>query len=926
VKRIQLSIDGHAVRVPVGATVLDAIQQAGIFIPTLCHDPHLKPYGACRLCIVQIKGLRGLPTSCTTPAENGMEVVTHTEEIGSIRRTIVEMAIANHPEDCLTCHKSEDCELLKVARYLGVEKTSVARLRRTDRDLPIDTSNPAFDFDPNKCILCGKCVRVCDEIQGVGAIDFADRGFHTRISTFAGRPWADSICQTCGECVERCPTGALIPKHIVTPEREVKTLCPFCGVGCTIQVGVRGNTVVRARGDLDSPVNEGGLCVKGRYGLDFVNHPDRLIRPLIRREGVPRSIAAGAVPDVSEVFREAEWDEALDRVAEGLKRILETAGPDALGVLSSAKCTNEENYLVQKFARAAIGTNNVDHCARLCHSSTVVAALAAFGDGAMSNSISDIAQADALLVIGSNTTECHPVIARRIKQNVRRNGARLIVADPRATELVQDAELHLGHRPGTDVALLNGIMHHILVSGWQDDDFIKKRCDNFDEFSDSLRPYTPDSVEAITGVSAETICRAAEILGRAPTAVVIYGMGITQHTTGTDNVKAIANLLMLTGNMGREGTGFSPLRGQNNVQGACDMGALPNVYPGYQKVIDPEMQQKFSAAWKADLDDHIGMPLTDMVMAVEKGTLLGMYIMGENPLMSEPDLDHARHIFGKLRFLAVQDIFPTETAIMADVILPAAAFTEKSGSFTNTERRVQLLRQVLPPPGEARQDWQILCDIAGRLGYPMAYASSQDIMTEIAQLAPIYGGMSHARLRNRPGGLQWPCWDKNHPGTGRLHETRFTAGRGKFHAVEYRPPAEGPSEDFPLVLTTGRILEHFHTGSMTRRSRVLETLEPESHVDICPEDAAALGVETGEPIRLSSPRGEIETRVRTDRRVKSGTAFMAFHWNEAPANMLTNPALDPQSKIPEFKVASARAERKLHKSVMKTPKIPPTKH
>ena len=767
---------------------------------------------------------------------------------------------------------------------------------------------------------------MCDEIQGVGAIDFADRGFHTRISTFAGRPWSDSICQTCGECVERCPTGALIPKHIVAPEREVKTLCPFCGVGCTIQVGVRGNTLVRARGDLNSPVNQGGLCVKGRFGLDFVNHPDRLTRPLIRKDGVPKSIAANAVAEVSEVFREADWEEALDRVAAGLNRIRETAGPDALGVLSSAKCTNEENYLVQKFARAAIGTNNVDHCARLCHSSTVVAALAAFGDGAMSNSISDIAQAEALLVIGSNTTECHPVIARRIKQNVRRKGARLIVADPRATELVQDAELHLGHRPGTDVALLNGIMHHILANGWQDDEFISERCDDFNEFSASLTPYTPDTVEAITGVPAEAICRAAEILGRAPTAVVIYGMGITQHTTGTDNVKTIANLLMLTGNMGRKGTGFSPLRGQNNVQGACDMGALPNVYPGYQKVIDPKMQKKFSAAWNADLDDRIGMPLTEMVLAAEKGKLLGMYIMGENPLMSEPDLDHARHIFSRLQFLAVQDIFPTETAMMADVVLPAAAFSEKSGSFTNTERRVQLLRQVLSPPGEARQDWQIICEIADRLDYSMAYTSSQEIMDEIARLAPIYGGISHARLRKRAGGLQWPCWDKTHPGTERLHEIQFTCGRGKFHAVEYRPPAEGPSEEYPLVLTTGRILEHFHTGSMSRRSRVLEALEPESHVDISPEDAAALGVEAGDLIRLSSPRGEIETKVQPDRRVKSGTAFMAFHWNEAPANVLTNPAVDPQSKIPEFKVASAKAERKFQKVATKMPRPHPKKH
>ena len=908
-KHIRLTIDDRSVKVPQGATVLEAAQQAGIYIPTLCHDPHLKPFGACRLCIVQIGDLRGFPTACTTPAQDGMVVVTDTEQIAQVRRTIVEMAIANHPEDCLTCHKSEECELLKMSRYLDVQKESLARLRRSDQILPIDTSNPAFDFDPNKCILCGKCVRVCDEIQGLGAIDFTERGYQTRISTFANRPWAESVCQTCGECVERCPTGALVPKNLVIPQKEVKTLCPFCGVGCTIQVGVRGGALVRARGDIDNPVNQGGLCVKGRFGLDFVNHPDRLTRPLIRKKGVRKSIYATEVGDIQEVFREAEWDEALDVVAAELINIREKDGPNALGVLSSAKCTNEENYLVQKFARAVIGTNNVDHCARLCHSSTVVAALAAFGDGAMSNSITDIAQASTILVIGSNTTECHPIIGRRIKQNVRLNGAKLIVADPRATELTRDAVLHLNHRPGTDVALLNGIMLEIVAKSWHDKKFIADRCENFEAFSASLEPYTPEYVEGITGVSASNIRKAAEILGRSPAAVVIYGMGITQHTTGTDNVKSIANLLMLTGNMGRKGTGFSPLRGQNNVQGACDMGALPNVYPGYQKVIDPVAQAKFSQAWKVALDDQIGLSLTDMVRAADQGQLLGMYIMGENPLMSEPDLDHARQTFKNLKFLAVQDIFLTETALMADVILPTASFAEKDGTFTNTERRVQMLRQVLAPPGDARQDWQIISDIASRMGYPMAYGSSRDIMAEIASVAPIYGGISHDRLLKRAGGLQWPCWDSKHPGTTRLHVKQFTRGKGRFHVVEYQPPAEAPTEEFPMVLTTGRVLEHFHTGSMSRRSQVLETLEPESHLDISPEDSDSMGLDEGDTVLVRSRRGEIVTKVHADRRIQNGMAFMAFHWKEAPANVLTNPAIDPVSKIPEFKVASVKTER-----------------
>ncbi len=519
-----------------------------------------------------------------------------------------------------------------------------------------------------------------------------------------------------------------------------------------------------------------------------------------------------------------------------------------------------------------------------------------------------VTRAESILVIGSNTTECHPIIARRIKRNVRENGARLIVADPRATELTQAAALHLNHRPGTDVALLNGLMHEIIAGRWHDEEFIRQRCEDFESFKDSLEPYTSETVESITGVSAEKTRRAAEIFGRATTAVAVYGMGITQHTTGVDNVKSIANLLMLTGNMGREGTGFSPLRGQNNVQGACDMGALPNVYPGYQKVGDPTAQAKFSKAWGVELNGNPGLPLTVMVAAADRQELRGMYIMGENPLMSEPDLDHARHALSKLQFLAVQDIFLTETALLADVILPAASFAEKDGTFTNTERRVQLLRKALPPPGNARQDWQVIADIATRLGYSMQYESSAAIMKEIAELTPIYGGMLHSRL-GRTGGLQWPCWDDTHAGTPRLHVGRFTRGKGKFHAVPYRPPAEEPSEEYPMVLTTGRVLEHFHTGSMSRRSRVLETLEPESHVDISPDDAAQMGVEEGDLLRVRSRRGEILTKARKDRRVPSGLAFMAFHWREAPANVLTNPAVDSTAKIPEYKVASVKVTR-----------------
>jgi len=900
---ITLTIDGQTVSVVPGATVLEAIQEAGIYVPTLCHDPDLTPHGACRLCIVQIQGIRGLPTACTTPARDGMVVWTETEEIQGIRRSIVEMAIADHPDDCLVCDKSQQCRLLAVARYVGVDKDTLHRLRRRSADRAVDRSNPAYDFDPNKCILCGICVRTCQEIQGLGAIDFAYRGYRTQIHPFGAKPLAESSCVTCGECVDRCPTGALTPKVSILPQKEVRTICPYCGVGCTIDLGIRGRRVVRVRGVREGGVNKGGLCVKGRYGLDFINHPDRLTQPLIRKETVPKS----TIPENPlEAFRNADWEEALERVSHALASTIDRHGSNAIGVLSSAKCTNEDNYVIQKFARAVLGTNNVDHCARLCHASTVIGAMAAFGSGAMSNSISDIDKADLLFVIGSNTTDCHPIIGRRIKHAVRSNAANLIVADPRFIELGEWATVRLHHKPGTDVALLNGIMHQILADNRYDHAFVRDRCENFEAFRESLADCPPEKMADITGVPADGIRHAAALFEIAERAIIFYGMGITQHTTGTDNVLAVANLLMLTGNIGREGTGFSPLRGQNNVQGACDLGALPNVYPGYQSVTDSEARAKFERAWGRKLDDTPGLALTEMFSAAQTGRIRAMFIMGENPMLSEPDLRHAREAMAKLDFLAVQDLFLTETAQMADVVLPASSFAEKDGTFTNTERRVQRVRKAVDPPGEARVDWKTIAEIAARMGSPFAYDTSADIMAEIAALTPIYGGITYDRLE-KGDGLQWPCLNTAHPGTPFLHKDRFTRGRGKFHAVRFKPPAEQPSAGFPLVLTTGRILEHWHTGSMSHRSGVLEALVPESSVELSPADAARLGIREGDVITLSSRRGKVQTRAKETLRVGPGLAFMAFHWGNAPANVLTNAALDPVAKIPEFKVSSAKA-------------------
>ena len=900
---IALTIDGKAVEALKGATVLEAAREAGIYIPTLCYDPDLNPYGACRLCVVEIEGMRGLPTSCTTPVTEGMVVHTETSRVNQSRRSTMELIMANHHGDCLTCARNQNCELQKVARYLDIDQEHFDRLRKGTQVLPIDRSHPAFERDLNKCILCGRCVRACHEIAGVGAIGLAFRGYDTKVATSGDKPILESICESCGECLSRCPTGALTPKHEKQATREVKTICPYCGVGCSLYLGIRGNEVVSVRGDEESPVNKGGLCVKGRFGFDFVNHPERLSRPMIRNKGRGKDTKVNG--NFREVFREATWDEALELVAQKLSKAKEKHGADSIGVLSSAKFTNEENYLVQKFARAVIGTNNIDHCARLCHASTVVGAIAAFGDGAMSNSIADFAKADLLFIIGSNTTECHPIIGRFVRQGVKFGGTKLIVADPRSIELSSLADLHLPHKPGSDVALLNAMMNVIISEGLHDSKFVEERTEGFEDLAETVKKYTPEMAEDITGVARGDIIEAARLFAGAERAAILYGMGITQHTTGTDNVKSVANLLMLTGNMGREGTGFSPLRGQNNVQGACDMGALPNVYPGYQKVDNPDVKLKFEEAWDCSLSDKPGLPVTEMMEAIHQGKIRAMYVVGENPLMSEPSLEHARQAMEQLEFLVVQDIFPTDTAFMADVILPAAAFAEKDGTFTNTERRVQRLRKALDPPGEAKPDWEIVSALADKMGYPFDYHSSDEIMEEIASIAPIYGGVHHDRLDGY--GLQWPCRDRSHEGTPMLHRGQFTRGRGKFHAVEYRPPAETVSKGFPLILTTGRVLEHWHTGSMSRRSGVLDKLLPVGKVDIHPTDALSLGIVDGDLVMLSSERGKIETEVRVTEKTSPGLAFMAFHWTESPANMLTNSALDPQAKIPEFKVSAVKA-------------------
>ena len=896
-KKVSLTIDGKQVVVDEGTSVLMAAIANGSYIPTLCYSPELAPYGGCRMCIVEIDGMRGLPTACTTPAAEGMVVRTDTKEVNDARRMVCELLIADHPDDCLTCSSNQRCELQKVAAYLGV---SQVRLEKTVREPIVDDSNPFFTRDLSKCILCGLCTRTCQELREVGAIEIAGRGYESRIAPFGDAPIAQSTCESCGACVDVCPVGALSAKaETLPPIREVRTTCPYCGCGCGLVLGVRGERIVRVRGEAGHPASRGGLCVKGRFGLDFVSAPDRLTAPLVKRSGR---------------FEETSWDEALDLVAGKLMEIKSRCGADALAALSSAKCTNEENYVMQKFVRAAVGTNNVDHCARLCHASTVAGLARAFGSGAMTNSIDEFEAADCIFVTGSNTTEAHPIIALRIKAAVRRNGANLILADPRRIDLARFAAIHMRQRSGSDVALLNAMIHVIIAEGLLNEAFIAERTEGFEALRECVADCTPESAAPITGVSPDLIRAAARMYASAQSASIVYSMGITQHTTGTDNVLALANLAMLTGNMGRPSTGVNPLRGQNNVQGACDLGALPNVYPGYQKVDDPEMQRKFEKAWGVALSPEPGLTVVEIINAAAEGAVKGLFIMGENPMISDPNINHVREGLEKLEFLCVQDIFLTETAELADVVLPAASFAEKDGSFTNTERRVQRVRKVLPPPGEARQDWEILCELARRMGYSMRYGHPSEIMDEIASVTPIYGGISFDRINQK--GLQWPCPDEKHPGTVFLHEGQFKRGRGKFHPTPFRAADELPDEEYPYTLTTGRLLYHFHTGTLSRRTKGLEEIAPPAPFEINPEDAAREGIEDGDLVGLATRRGAVEARAVVTTRSPAGTIFMPFHYREAPANMLTNDALDPIAKIPELKVCAVRLQ-KVNKAAMK---------
>jgi formate dehydrogenase alpha subunit len=888
-------INGTAYPFSSGETILHVAQRNGIDIPTICHLEGVAPTGACRICVVEAEGARNLLPSCATPAAPHMVVETESDRVVRSRKINIELLLASGNHNCLTCEANGNCRLQELAYRYRVE---TVRFPESPVRYPIEAENAFIIRDFSRCILCGRCVQACNEVQVNNAISFGYRGAASKIVAKGDLPYHQSDCVFCGECVQACPVGALIEKQSrfrarQWEEERVQTTCPYCGVGCQIYVHRRDSRIIRITGVEGASPNFGSLCVKGRFGYDFITDTDRLTTPLIKENGT---------------FREASWNEALSLVAEKLSDIKKKHGPDSIGVFSSAKITNEENYLAQKFARAVIGTNNVDHCARLCHASTVAGLVASFGSGAMTNPIADIGDSDLILVTGSNTTEAHPVISSAIKRAIESGSAKLIVVDPRRIDLTAFATLWLRQNLGTDVAWVNGMMHVIIKEGLHDRNYIEDRTEGFEELTKTVERYTPEYVQEITGIPSDELIKAARMYGQAASASIFFAMGITQHRTGTDNVKSLANLAMLCGNVGIAGGGVNPLRGQNNVQGACDLGALPNVFSGYQPVGDSIIRERMEKAWRVNgLPGSPGLGITEMVEGAGEGTIKALYVIGENPLVSDPDLNHAEKAFLELEFLVVQDIFLSDTAKLAHVVLPSASFAEKEGTFTNTERKVQRVRKVVDPPGAARPDWDIIGELSSRMGYPMDYTDSEAIMREIASVTPSYGGLSHRRLDEED--IYWPCTSTEHRGTPRLHVGRFTRGLGLFHAIDYIPPAEMPDEHYPLFLTTGRVLYHFHTGTMTMQSEGLNDRVPECFVEISPGDARRYQVKEGDVLQVSSRRGEIAARALVSDRAVEGTIFIPFHFAEAAANRLTNAALDPVAKIPEFKVCAVRIEK-----------------
>lgn len=894
---IKIIIDGKKVQVEKGTTILESAKKIGIDIPSLCFHSQLLPNGACRLCLVEVEREKKLAASCSYPVEREIKVFTDTPKIRKIRKTILELLISDHPLDCMTCEKSGDCLLEKYAYEYGVKKTPYVGEKRKVEE---KDGAPFIIRDYEKCILCGRCVKVCEEVVGAEAIDFGYRGFNTQIISGFDKSLKEGNCLFCGNCIEVCPVGALREAGAERKGRnweykKVNTVCPYCGVGCELEVSVKNNAIIKINSSPEDRVNNGWLCVKGKFGFEYVSHPERLKKPLVRK-----------LKTNKDEFEEISWDEALNIIKEKFALIKEKYGPDSLAGLASARCTNEENYLFQKFFRQVLKTNNVDHCARLCHASTIAGLVQTIGSAAMSNSLDEIEHiSDCIFLTGVNVSETQPVTSYKIRKAVER-GAKLIVIDPRRLNISDIASIYLQPKIGTDVMVFNTIAKIILEENLYNEKFIEERVENFSAYRKFMENFSLKEAEKITGLSIEGLRDVARIYSKSATSVILWAMGITQHTTGTDNVMVLSNLALLTGQIGKPGAGLSPLRGQNNVQGACDMGALSEFYPGYQKVEKDETIKKFKESWgEKNLPDKTGLTVVEIFEAVHKGKIKGLYIMGENPLISDPDINHVKQSLEKVNFLVVQDIFLTETAKYADIVLPAVTSFEKDGTFTNTERRVQRISKCVEPLGEAKPDWEIVRDIADRFGYKWNYKKVWDVTDEIAKTVAIYGGITSGRIL-RGESLQWPCPDKNHPGTPTLHVGKFSIGKGNLKCVKYKEPVELPDKKYPFILTTGRILSEYHTRTMTGRVDGIKEITGKPFCLINKEDAHFLKIKNGSDVEIYSRRGNLFLSARISERIGKGVIFIPFHFG---ANVLTHSKIDPVAKIPEYKICACNIKK-----------------
>jgi formate dehydrogenase major subunit len=913
-KLVTLTIDGIEVEVPEGTSIMRAAMEVGTKIPKLCATDMVKAFGSCRMCLVEVEGRPGTPASCTTLAAPGMVVHTQTERIARLRRNMMELYISDHPLDCLTCAANGDCELQDVAGEVGLREVRYGYEGENhvfaksdgmlnDNWMPKDESNPYFTYDPSKCIVCSRCVRACEEVQGTFALTIAGRGFDSRVSPGMMEPFLDSECVSCGACVQACPTATLTEKSVIEigqPEHSVVTTCAYCGVGCSFKAEMRGDTVVRMVPYKDGKANEGHSCVKGRFAWGYATHKDRILNPMIREK-------------VTDPWREVTWDEAIGHAASKFKRIQAKYGRDSVGGITSSRCTNEETYLVQKLVRAAFGNNNVDTCARVCHSPTGYGLKTTLGTSAGTQDFKSVENADVIVVIGANPTDAHPVFASRMKKRLR-EGARLIVIDPRRIDLVRtphvEADHHLQLLPGTNVAVINAMAHVVVTEGLVDETYVRERCE-LDDFASWARfiaedRHSPEALEKITGVPAAELRAAARLYATGGNAAIYYGLGVTEHSQGSTMVMGMANLAMATGNIGRIGVGVNPLRGQNNVQGSCDMGSFPHEFPGYRHVSDDATRQMFESLWGLSLSSEPGLRIPNMLDEAVSGSFKGLYVQGEDIAQSDPDTQHVTAGLAAMECVVIHDLFLNETAKYAHVFLPGSSFLEKDGTFTNAERRISRVRKVMAPKS-GLADWEATMALSVALGYPMSYTHPSEIMDEIAALTPTFAGVSFARI-DELGSIQWPCNEKAPDGTPVMHIDRFVRGKGRFMLTDFVPTEERTGPRFPLLLTTGRILSQYNVGAQTRRTENV-VWHDEDVLEIHPFDAENRGVREGDLVAVQSRVGEIALRAVVTERVQPGVVYTTFHHPISGANVVTTDLSDWATNCPEYKVTAVQVRR-----------------